>query len=43
VLVVSTLLSGRKPERKGLDVVDLRLPKVPEPEDRGTLIGSGSR
>jgi hypothetical protein len=43
VLVVSTLLTGRRPARGKLDVIDLRLPKVPEPEDRGTLIGSGGR
>jgi hypothetical protein len=43
VLIVSTLVSSRKPERRDIDVVDLRLPKVPEPEDRGTLIGSGTR
>jgi hypothetical protein len=43
VLVISTLVFGRRPERHDLDVIDLRLPKVPEPEDRGTLIGSGGR
>jgi hypothetical protein len=43
VLIVSTLVFGRKPQRHDLDVIDLRLPKVPETVDRGTLIGSGGR